>query len=148
MCKFAVITRQYMYHFPSFPGRLLFWWKYWRLWNVQENYQVCTFYHEYSSNPNPNPNLIPKVATPPTPPKNSDPPKIVPSKLISFFAKITEIIDILTKCHSDQTFLLITLKVQDIHYICAFFQTVFLSDFLGFYFLNCPCEVHVLAIRK
>ena len=43
----------YIYRFPSFSGRLLLWWKYWRLWNVQENYQVCTwfctFYHEYSS---------------------------------------------------------------------------------------------------
>ena len=39
----------YIYRFPSFPGRLLLWWEYWRLWNVQENYQVCRFYHEYSS---------------------------------------------------------------------------------------------------
>ena len=48
-------------------------------------------------------------------------------------------IDILTKCHTNQTFLLITLKVQNIHYICTFSQKVFLSPFCDFSF----CIAHV-----
>ena len=90
------------------------------------------------------------------PPENNDPPKVETSKLISLFAKndgyggYPEQI----KCHTDPrfinndylTFLFITLKVQDIHYL--FFQKVFLSHFLRFYFLKSLCGVHVLAIRK
>ena len=57
------------------------------------------------------------------------------------------------KCHTDPrfnnndylTFLSITLKVQDIHYL---FSKVFLSHFLRFYFLKCLCGVRVLAIRR
>ena len=84
------------------------------------------------------------------PPENNDPPKVETSKLISLYGGYPEQI----KCHTDPrfinndylTFLFITLKVQDIHYL--FFQKVFLSHFLRFYFLKSLCGVHVLAIRK
>ena len=65
------------------------------------------------------------------PTENNDPPKVETSNPERI------------KCHTDPrfnnndylTFLLITLKVQDIHYL---FSKVFLSHFLRFYFLKCP----------
>ena len=59
------------------------------------------------------------------PPQNNDPLKVETSKLISFLQKITDMIKILKKCHTDPryvnndylTFLFTTLKVQDIHYL-------------------------------
>ena len=56
---------------------------------------------------------------------SSDPPKIETSKRISLLQKITDMIDILNKWYTDQkfinndylTFLLIYLKLRDIHYL-------------------------------
>ena len=63
-------------------------------------------------------------------------------------------IDILKKCHTDPryvnndylTFLFITLKVQDTHYL--FFKNYSFHIFCDFIFLKCQCRVHVLTSRK
>ena len=85
------------------------------------------------------------------PPENNDPPKVETSKLISLFAKNSGLIT-LHKCHTDPSFinndyltsLFIRLKVPDL----PFLKKVFLSHFLRFNFLKCPCGAHILATRK
>ena len=83
-----------------------------------------------------------------SPPKNNYPLKVDTSKLISLSAKITDIIDILNKCHTDPrfinndylTFLFVTLNVQDIHYLFSKILHIF-GHFIFW-------SAHVLVIRK
>ena len=87
--------------------------------------------------------------------ENNDPPKVETSKLTSFSQEITNMIDILNKCHTDPrfinndylTFIFITFKVQDIHYLFLKKGIPF-TVFAILLFEVYPSGVHVLAIQK